>query len=71
MVDSLKGLTVQIRSNGEALDCREVGTLDETRDEELLRAGTNCRIKRVARGGRAEEEELCQKGTERFAEGDS
>lgn len=53
------------------MDCREVGTPDETRDEELLRAATNCRIKHVARGGRAEEEELSWKGTERFAEGDS
>ena len=55
MLDSLSGLTAQVRSNGEALDCREAGTLDETRDEELLRAATNRRIKRVARGGRAEE----------------
>ena len=52
------------------MDCREAGTLDETRDEELLRAATNRRIKRVARGGRAEEE-LSYKGTERFAKGDS
>lgn len=70
-LDSLWVLTVQIRSNGEALDFREVGSLDENRDGELLRVATNCGVERVARGGRAEEEELSWKVIERFAKGDS
>lgn len=40
-LDSLQGLTVQT-SNGEALDFRAVGTLDNARDEDLVRAATNC-----------------------------
>lgn len=40
------------------MDCREVGTLGPTRDEELLRAATNIRIEHVAGGCRAEKEEL-------------
>lgn len=60
-----------MRSNGDALDCREVGIVGETKDEELLRAATNCGTECMAEGRRTEEEELSWKGPEGLAKGDS
>lgn len=39
-----------MRSSGDALDCRKVGIVGETKDEELLRAATNCGTECMAEG---------------------